>query len=314
MSVAVPASSPLISILIVNFNSSALLRRCLDALARSTIAERLQIIVVDNASADFDVDAFREGYRGTTLLPQTTNLTYTGGNNVAFEQATGDLVLLLNPDTEVDPGALENALGHFQTDPSLVGLGAYLVGPDGQLQRYYRRLPTVRDLPSLLFERFFGRTRRGRRYLMLDESFSKPTLVEQPPGAFLMFRRTAVRSDALLDSAYFNFFSDADLCRRLLKEGQIVVFPDVRCFHLRAGAGVGTKDPVARLRLYHDFIWGLHRYFGARPATAELYLAILAYAYLLTRAVTQVIRSPGAIKPAFNTWISWLWHKPPTYR
>lgn len=315
VSAAVPASPPLISVLTVNFNSSSLLRRCLDALARSTIADRLQIIVVDNSSSDFDVAEFHNRYPVVTFLPQAANLAYTGGNNVAFREATGEFILMLNPDTEVEPEALENAISHFRGDPSLIGVGAYLIGRDGKLQRYYRRLPTLRDLPAVLFEPIFGKTRRGRRYLMLDESFEDPTVVEQPPGAFFMFRRVGSTSLALLDSGYFNFFSDVELCRRLLKSGRIEVFPDVRSFHHRAGAGVGTRNPRARLRLYHDFVWGLERYLGVQLTVPQrLYLAALTHAYLVTRVIALALRSPLYVPAALATLIKGIKRQPPSYR
>ena len=183
---------PAISVLIVNYNSSALLRDALDALARSTISDRLEVIVVDNASADFDLMAMTNAYPDVSFISEPTNTTYTGGNNRAFEQATAELILMLNPDTRVEPEALERAVMHMDAEPHLAALSAYLIGPDGELQRYYRRLPRLRDVPVMLFEPIFARTARGRRFLMLDESFDQPTPVEDPPGAFILCRRSAL--------------------------------------------------------------------------------------------------------------------------
>lgn len=254
---------PLLSVLIVNFNSTPLLEECLAALKGSTIADRLEIIVVDNSSVDFELKPMKVAHPSVIFLPQDRNTTYTGGNNLAFERSTADLVLMLNPDTRVEPEALERAVARMREEPDLAGLSAYLIGADGNLQRYYRRLPTFGDLPVMLFEPIFRNTRRGRCYLMLDESFSGVTPVEDPPGAFILSRRGAL-GGYLLDPAYFNFVSDLELCDRLGRAGRLVVFDDVRCYHLRAGAGVGTGDPAARLRLYQDFTWGLRRYFSPR--------------------------------------------------
>jgi GT2 family glycosyltransferase len=254
---------PSLSVIIVNFNSTPLLEDCLRSLESSTVADQLQVIVVDNASADFDAGRLEAAHPSVHLLPQATNTTYTGGNNIGFDQADADLILMLNPDTRVEPDALERGLAHMADDPGLSALTAYLIGPDGALQRYYRRLPDFADLPVMLFEPIFRSTARGRRYLMLDEPFDRPTEVQDPPGAFILMRRSAL-GGRLLDPGYFNFVSDLELCDRLNRAGRVAMFPDVRCHHQRAGAGVGTTDPRLRLRLYQDYVWGLRRYFRPR--------------------------------------------------
>jgi GT2 family glycosyltransferase len=309
----VSADRPLLSVLIVNFNSTPLLEECLVALEASSIADRLEIIVVDNASADFELEPMAATHPSVILLPQDRNTTYTGGNNLAFERATADLVLMLNPDTRVEPHALERAVAHMRDEPAMVGLSAYLIGPDGKLQRYYRQLPTLKDLPIMLFEPMFRGTRRGRRFLMLDEPFEGATLVTNPPGAFLLSRRSML-DGYLLDSEYFNFVSDLELCDRLSKAGRIAVFDDVRCHHRRAGAGVGTTEPNARLRLYHDYHWGLRRYFGQRVGRlGRLMLAIMLGTYWMVRiGVTASRNRSSALRAIWTAYLALAGH-PPTY-
>lgn len=301
---------PRVSVLIVNFNSTARLRTSLTALQRSSVAEALEVIVVDNASSDFDAGVMQRQFPDVSFLPQPQNTTWTGGNNIAFAVSSGEYVLLLNPDTAVEERAIERALGHLHTDPELVALGAYLIGSDGQLQPYYRRLPSIADLPIVLFERIFESTRRGRRYLMLDEPFDDPTRVPQPPGAFLLLRRDALDA-RLLDPRYFNFVSDVDLCRRL--GGGIAVYPDVRCCHLRAGAGVGTRDPRERMRLYHDFAWGFSVYFEGSSWAARVYVRALLTAYLLSRLSLAAARAPTTTATALRTLFRWLRGEAPAY-
>ncbi len=305
--------SPVLSILIVNFNATHHLRQCLDSVAASTIAPLVETIVVDNASADFDAASLAAAYPWVEWLPQKHNTTYTGGNNLAFERATADLVLMLNPDTRVEADALERAVKHMLARPDLAALSAYLIGPDDQLQRYYRHLPRFADLPVMLFEPLFRRTRRGRQFLMLDEPFDRPTSVEDPPGAFILMRRSAI-GDRLLDDGYFNFVSDLELCDRLGRAGEIVVFPDVRCHHQRAGAGVGTTDPAARLRLYHDFTWGLRRYFGTRigPVRRIVFNALIAL-YWMARITRLSLRRPALTPRAVATAMAALSGRPPAY-
>ncbi len=80
--------------------------------------------------------------------PRINNTTFTGGNNIAFGEARGRFLLLLNPDTRVEPEALERAIEHLDTEPGLVALGAYLVDEHGDLRPYYHRLPRRGTYPS----------------------------------------------------------------------------------------------------------------------------------------------------------------------
>lgn len=303
---------PALSILIVNFNSTPLLTECLDAIAASTIADQLEVIVVDNASSDFDASTLAPRFPWVVWLPQTTNTTYTGGNNIAFRHASAELILMLNPDTRPEPEALEYAVAHMTDSPDLAGIGAFLIGPDGRLQRYYRKLPRLADLPVLLFEPLLRRTGRARRFLMLDEPFASPTPVENTPGAFTLVRRSLL-GEQLLDPGYYNFVSDLELCDRMNRAGPIVVFPDVRVHHHRAGAGVGTQDPYARLRLYHDLTWGLRRFFRSRGLAASGILNTLLIAYWAVRITRVAAHRPLTIAGALRSAADALSGRPPTY-
>lgn len=301
-----------VSVLIVNFNSTDVLIECLEALADSTIADQLEVIVVDNASLDFDANTLSSRFPWVIWLPQSTNTTFTGGNNLAYERATSDLILMLNPDTRVEPQALERAVRHMRDSQDLSALGAYLIGPDGELQRYYRRIPTLRDLPAILFEPLFRNTARGRRYLMADEPLDGPTPVEDPPGAFLMVRKQNL-GNWLLEPGYFNFVSDLELCERMNRCGLVVVFPDVRCHHQRAGAGIGTRDPRLRLRLYHDLTWGLRRFFRDRAMLTSLTLNALLVPYWVVRLAMIGVRHPTAIPAGLGHATAALAGRPPRY-
>ena len=281
-----------LSILIVNFESTELLGRCLASIRASSAYERTETIVVDNASGDFDATAMASAYPWVTFLPQAENRTFTGGCNIGYARATGDVILLLNPDTELEPDAITNALARFDAPAPPAAQGAYLLNDDGSLQRYYRRLPGVLDIPVLLLGPLLARTARGRRYLMADERFVGVTAVDQPPGAFLMAPR-ALLGAVLLDPAYGNYMSDVDLCRRLRQHGPIVVADDVRVRHARGGAGVGTDDLAAQLQLRHDLTWGVRHYFRGASRPARLYLEAWLRVFWILRLMQVGLRRPG---------------------
>jgi GT2 family glycosyltransferase len=214
----------------------------------------------------------------------------------------------------VEPDALERAVGHLRHDPALAGLGAYLIGPDGKLQRYYRRLPTLADLPVILFEPLFRSTTRGRRYLMSDDDFRGKTPVPQPPGSFLLFRRSSI-DGALLARDYFNYMPDVDLCARLNQLGQVAVFDDVRCFHVGSAGGTGTSDLGLRLRLYQDLAWGVRHYFlrGPRSLATRAAVWTLLATYWVTRVGLTARRDWRYLARAIVAAAESMTGRPPTY-
>ena len=307
------AEHPEVSVLVVSFHSTLQLRDCLQALGQSTIADQLQVIVVDNATPGFDPDALAVAGLDVRFLPQDHNATFTGGNNIAFAEARGRFVLLLNPDTRVEPETLERALEHLDASPGLVALGAYLVDEHGELRPYYRRLPRLRDIPVLLIPRLLDWTPLARRYRMADETFEGSTVVEQPAGAFILTRRDDV-PDPLLDPSYFNFVSDVELCRTLARQGEIRVEPDVRCFHARGGAGLITYDPVARSRLHLDLVWGIRHYFRDASAMGRAWLELWVIAFWMLRLGQGLLQGRDALRATWSAVRASRSGSPPDYR
>jgi len=254
--------------------------------------DKAEVIVVDNASPDFDVDDLRAAFPAVVFLPQESNTTYTKGNDIAASAARGEYILLLNPDTIIASDAIERGVAVLDAEPGLAAITARLLNPDGSLQRYYRRLPTLRDLPAFLLPPVFGHTPRGRRYLMLDDPFDRPTEVGQPPGAFIMLRRSSA-PDPLLDPRYLNYGSDIALCRALLKNGAIEYRPEVQCVHERGAAGVRTTDVRERLRLHHDLTWGARLYFAEDASVlGRIYLESWLVVFWVGRVAQILITRP----------------------
>ncbi|HOK53888.1 MAG TPA: glycosyltransferase, partial [Armatimonadota bacterium] len=95
-----------LSIIIVNWNTSKLLETCLESIYRNPPAFNFEVVVVDNASSDFNPKEMAEKFKQTVFIVNSENLGYAEGNNQAIKAVSGDYVLLLNPDTEVKNDAL----------------------------------------------------------------------------------------------------------------------------------------------------------------------------------------------------------------
>lgn len=238
-----------LSVIIVNWNSGPLLRRCLDALAAATAraqaadytAHRPEyaVCVVDNASTDDSIARARGSQQAFTLEALPENVGFARANNRALRTARSDLVLLLNPDTEPRPGSLAALVDFFAGHPRAGVVGLKLLNPDGTRQPSVRRFPTTLVLALLLtrLARLFPRLPAVRRYLMEGFTGQADTPVDQVMGACFAIRRTVLERVGLLDEGFWIWFEEVDYCRRVRNAGYEVWFtPTGAVVHHRATA------------------------------------------------------------------------------
>jgi GT2 family glycosyltransferase len=269
-----------LSIVIVNWNTRDLLRACLAslraALADSTL--RTETIVVDNASADCSAAMVAAEFPEARLLANAENRNYAAGNNQGLEAATGRHILLLNPDTEVPPGAVEALVALLAERPKAGAVSPALVSPDGRVQPSVRGFPT----PLALFGELTGLARLApasalgayRVHALPEDA---PASVDQPMASAFLVRKQALDRSGYFDEQFPLFFNDVDLCYRLKRAGwEILYEPRVKIVHV-GGASTRQVRPQA-LRLSHE---GLRRFYAkhyrgrlAWPAYAAIMISI----------------------------------------
>ncbi len=202
-----------LSIVIVNYNTRDDLHACL--LALDPLNSPTEIIVVDNGSTDGSADMIESEFPDVVLLAPGQNLWFCGGNNLGIAAARAPFVLLLNPDTIPQPGAVEALLDFADAHPEYAGVTAQLHYPDGKIQRTCSRVPTYRFL--LLNHTPLGWLLRGQRlrenarhwYFDWDRTTSREVAVV--PGSCLLGRRDTLA----LDGDLLLYFPEDDLAQRL---------------------------------------------------------------------------------------------------
>ena len=222
-----------LSIIIVNWNVRDLLDKCLSSLHSAEIAiDRndgdapvAEIIVVDSGSADGSVDLVRDKYPAVKLLAQSQNIGFTRGNNIGLQRSLGKYLLLLNPDTEVRPGALP-ALIDFMEGRERVGIvGPRTLNTDGSHQSTRRRFPS---LLTGIFESTWlapwAPAALERDYRMLDTADEAITEVDWVQGSALMMRRDVYRDIGGLDEGFTMYAEEMDFCRRAKNKGWLVYY------------------------------------------------------------------------------------------
>jgi GT2 family glycosyltransferase len=238
------------SIVIASWNTRELLRACLAALARSRRRPR-EVIVVDDASGDGSADMVEREFPHVVLVRRGTRGGFAPATNAGLARASGEYVLLLNADTEVDPdalGTLESWLAHH---PEYAAAAPRLVNPDGSTQRACMRFPSL--WTPLFFgtplETWFPKSRELERYFLREFDHEHAADVEQPPAACLLLRRTAVEQVGRLDERLALFFNDVDLSKRLAAANlRTRYLPDARVLH---HVGASTRQRPDRLEAWH---------------------------------------------------------------
>jgi GT2 family glycosyltransferase len=235
-----------VSIIVISFNTRDLLRECLTSLLAECagLGASTEVLVVDNASVDGSaemVDAeFSSSEIPVRLIRSDVNLGFAAANNLAMEQARGRYIVLLNSDAFLHPGALRRAIGHMDADATAGIGGARLVSRDGAWQ------PSARTFHSLWIDAIVmtglaARFPRSRIFGAADRTWadpSQPAQVDWVPGAFSILRREALAKTGLFDPAFFLYYEEVDLCRRVKAAGyRVLYWPDVVVTHIGGESG-----------------------------------------------------------------------------
>ena len=220
-----------VSVIVVSFNTRDLLRECLTSLLAECASlpdgSAAEVLVIDNASSDGSAEMVaREFADSVRLLRSEVNLGFGVANNIAMEAAQGRHLVLLNSDAFFQAGALARALAYMDADAGAGIGGARLVGRDGAPQPSARTFHTIAGTALVLS----GISERGTR---MDHDSTAPASVDWVTGAFMILRREALARTGLFDPAFFLYFEEVDLCRRVKAAGfRVMYWPDVVVTHL----------------------------------------------------------------------------------
>ncbi len=231
-----------LSIIIVNYNTEALLRSCLESVYAGANGTATDIWVVDNHSCDNSVAMLKSSFPVVNVIANPANVGFSRANNTAISQSRSDYILLLNPDTLIIDDAIERMVRFMDDHPKVGIAGCKVLNRDGTLQLSCRRsIPT----PKVAFyrltglSRLFPRNKLIARYNMTYESPDRTHEVDAVSGAFLMIRRRVVDEIGLLDERFFMYGEELDWCLRAQRAGWAVAYhPEARIVHYK---GESTK-------------------------------------------------------------------------
>ncbi|MCL5090383.1 MAG: glycosyltransferase family 2 protein [Patescibacteria group bacterium] len=256
---------PDISIIILNFNTKDLLKQCLESVIKSTVysrqktVDKIEIIVVDNASEDGSIEMIEKEFLEKEkkvqddkkdkirikLIKNKENLGFAAGNNVGLKEAKGRYILFLNSDTIVFPQTLEKMVKYLDENPE-VGLATCRVEfLDGTLDpASHRGFPTPwRSFTYFLgLEKLFPHSRLFSGYHLGHLNQNETHEIDTPTGAFYLVRKEILDKIGSFDERYFMYAEDIDLSLRIKKTGWKVMFvPIAKIIHIKKQSGRAKK-------------------------------------------------------------------------
>ncbi len=251
-----------ISVIIVTFNNERHILQCISSLRKSLVAMKTssQIIVVDNQSSDSTVDLVKKE-QDVILLRQKTNLGFAKGVNRGLNWASGDTLLILNPDTKVQNDSLVNLHSCMRSSGSGI-VGGLTFRSDNSIHGSYVRRP---NLLTLLFDytnlrKIFPNDGVHKRHYYQDVGVPRDQLyVDVVSGSFMMIDKKVFHEVGFFDENFFMYLEDVDYCVRALgKNVKISVCPRSKIFH-EGGASSNNED-----KILHSAWSGSRKYFSRK--------------------------------------------------
>jgi hypothetical protein len=231
---------PDLSILIVSYNAKRDLEHCVRSLHEHPPLLGHEVVVIDNASNDGSADAIRSQFTGVRVIPLTANVGFARANNEGIRRTTSELVLLLNSDTVVPEGAVDQLVRAMRDLPGAAIVGPRLIDGEGAPELSFgRMLSPWAELRQKMIVRLAG----SRRIRAMT---SETRLVDWVSGACLLVRRRDAEAAGLLDERFFMYCEDVDFCAAVRANGGRVYFtPAADVIHLRGRSRASAPNATA---------------------------------------------------------------------
>lgn len=201
-----------VSILIVGYNSTEFIERCINSISQATSIENYEVLLVDNGDGSTEALVCKT-FPNVQIVPSRGNIGFAGGNNLLAEHASAPLLLLLNPDMTLEPGSLDALLEGSKQHSEAAAWAGVTLDANGQPDAGNAiAMPSLLEFASIAL----GHSLVGNRPIEgADEDAQADVLV----GGFVMFDRAAWDEVGGLDDRFFLYSEEVDLFHRLSEKG-----------------------------------------------------------------------------------------------
>lgn len=277
-----------VSNIIVTYNSADEIESCLNAIRDQEGGLRQETLVIDNDSSDETAEIVSEKFPEVRLVETGANLGFAAANNLALEEASGDFIVLINPDSVIGPGAIAAAVDYLRENEACGLCGGLLVDEEGETHPSARKFPTplIKFLTiSGLSEKFSSSKFFGAGdFRWFDHQ--NPLAVDWVPGAFTCIRREVIEELGFFDERFFLYYEETDLCLRAAKNGWETHFiPDSVVVHEGGASGKKLEGQV----------------FDSAGGQVRRYRMMAECLYHR--------KNFGLVSVIANVGVEWLWHQ-----
>lgn len=229
---------PKVSIVLVHYKESGVLYACIRSIYKSSPKVPFEIIVVDNDEVKTVNKYLKKNFPKIRYIAAPGNLGYGKGNNLGIESARGEYVFILNPDTLVEKGAVDNLLTFLKKNKKAGVVAPTLYDKNGKMypSQGTKKLTPLRGLVALSFlNKLFPRNPISKEYWMLNVDRTKPFEVDVVPGTALMIKKSLFEKIGGFDKNFFLYFEESDFCKRVVEKGfKLFILPEARITHFWA--------------------------------------------------------------------------------
>ncbi len=289
-----------LSVLVVNYNAQAHLKKCLESLYQATMPRPFEVIVVDNASDDGSLGMLARDFPQVRVIASPENLGFARANNLAARQAKGCFFLLLNNDTRVPPGSIDTMHRIMQERPEVGALGPMTRNEDGSVQISYGRMISFHaELMQKIVSVFYEAGNRLIRW-HVERRSKKEAYPHWVSGACLMLRAAMLEETGFFDDNFFMYAEDVDFCHRVRELGFRVLYtPEAEIVHVKGKSRETANEKVA-LEYRRSQLYFYLKHYGRIKVR-------LLKAYLLPKlGVGWLLRGPSH-RPLYGHLLKLVW-------
>ena len=254
---------PLVSIISINFNQPGVSAEMIESL-RKVSYPNVEVIIVDNASSKGNVDKLKVEYPEIMLIKSTKNLGFAGGNNLGIKQSKGEYILLLNNDTEVDPGFLEPLVAKFQNDSSIGAISPKI---------YFHHTPNMLQFTGISEINKYTTRSTGWGFGKMDEGqFDEDKESFFAHGAAMMVPRSVIKKVGMMAEIYFLYYEEMDWGQRIRNAGYKIFYVHNSKIYHKESVSTGKESPLKTYYMNRARIIYMRRNVGG-------FALIIAFAY-----------------------------------
>ena len=250
-----------LSIIIINYNTFALTHKCIETVYRFTKNIDFEIILVDNASTECDVEIFKHDFPNITLIKSAQNVGFAKGNNLGIQQAKGEYILLLNSDIELIENSIYSCVGFLRNNPKVGVVSPMLIYPDGRIQSVGQRFPSIKYqlFEYFRFQKLVSKKTAGKILLGSFFNYKFNVSVDWVWGAFFLTRKEIIEKlpEKKLDDKFFMYYEDMQWCLDIQGLGyEIYYVAETKAIHHMGGSSGKKNDMMLKngeLFLSHNY-------------------------------------------------------------